>query len=45
VPPYGEVPLNVARICTWTYQCSKNDGHATPEGYRQIAGTFLRAVS
>ncbi|MBO2454002.1 SGNH/GDSL hydrolase family protein [Actinomadura barringtoniae] len=45
LPTYGEIPLNVARICTWTYQCAKNDGHATPEGYRQIADTFLLAVS
>ncbi|MEU8804460.1 GDSL-type esterase/lipase family protein [Spirillospora sp. NPDC048819] len=43
--PYGTIPLNVARICAWTYQCSHNDGHATPPGYQQIADTFLRAVS
>ncbi|MQY03343.1 SGNH/GDSL hydrolase family protein [Actinomadura macrotermitis] len=43
--PYGTVPLNVARICAWTYQCTHNDGHATPEGYRRIAATFLRAVT
>ncbi|TDC55212.1 hypothetical protein E1281_13680 [Actinomadura sp. KC345] len=41
--PYGTIPLNVARICAWTYQCSHDDGHATPAGYQQIADTFLRA--
>ncbi|MFI0353165.1 SGNH/GDSL hydrolase family protein [Actinomadura sp. 9N407] len=44
VPPYGTVPLAVARICTWTSQCSDNDGHATPAGYRQIAGAFLKVL-
>jgi lysophospholipase L1-like esterase len=44
VPPYGTVPLGVARICTWTYQCSDNDGHATAEGYRQIARAFLKVI-
>jgi lysophospholipase L1-like esterase len=44
VPPYGTVPLGVARICTWTYQCSDNDGHATPAGYQQIARAFLKVI-
>ncbi|HEX2314793.1 MAG TPA: SGNH/GDSL hydrolase family protein [Thermomonospora sp.] len=43
--PYGTIPLNVARICTWTYQCSDNDGHATAAGYRKIAETFLSTLS
>ncbi|WP_433146180.1 hypothetical protein ACQPZ8_03765 [Actinomadura nitritigenes] len=43
--PYGRVPLNVARICAWTSQCAKGDGHANAAGYRTIAGAFLRAVS
>ncbi|TDC93583.1 SGNH/GDSL hydrolase family protein [Actinomadura sp. 7K507] len=45
VDPYGTIPLNVARICTWTYQCSHNDGHATPAGYQRIADTFLRTLT
>ncbi|MFF0520285.1 SGNH/GDSL hydrolase family protein [Actinomadura nitritigenes] len=43
--PYGTVPLNVARICAWTSQCTAGDGHANAAGYRTIAGAFLRAVS
>ncbi|MBB5911171.1 lysophospholipase L1-like esterase [Nocardia transvalensis] len=44
-PRYGTVPLNVARICAWTYQCSDNDGHATASGYRRIAETFLPVLT
>jgi lysophospholipase L1-like esterase len=41
--PYGSIPVNVAQICAWTSQCTDNDGHATAEGYRRMAGAF-RAV-
>ncbi|GAB3662286.1 hypothetical protein GCM10027589_25050 [Actinocorallia lasiicapitis] len=44
VEPYGRIPLNVARICAWTYACSDNDGHATTEGYRQIANAFRKVL-
>ncbi|MEW2357691.1 SGNH/GDSL hydrolase family protein [Spirillospora sp. NPDC029432] len=43
-PPYGTVPLAVARICAWTYQCGDGDGHATPAGYQKIAGAFLKVL-
>ena len=43
-PPYGAVPVNVARICTWTSQCTRGDGHANAAGYRQIAAAFLRVL-
>ncbi|XVQ06550.1 hypothetical protein ACQP1W_28280 [Spirillospora sp. CA-255316] len=43
--PYGTVPLNVARICAWTYQYTHDDGHATPAGYQKIADTLLAALS
>ncbi|MEU9839579.1 SGNH/GDSL hydrolase family protein [Actinomadura sp. NPDC048032] len=43
-PPYGAVPRGVARICTWTYQCSDGDGHATAAGYQEIANAFLKVV-
>ncbi|WP_019631002.1 SGNH/GDSL hydrolase family protein [Actinomadura atramentaria] len=43
--PYGKIPLNVARICAWTYQCSDGDGHATPTGYRVIGETFAKALA
>ncbi|MFC0042251.1 SGNH/GDSL hydrolase family protein [Actinomadura rayongensis] len=45
VAPYGTIPLNVARICTWTYQCTDGDGHATPPGYQRIADTFEHVLS
>jgi lysophospholipase L1-like esterase len=44
LPPYGTIPLNVARICAWTYQCTHDDGHATPAGYQKIADTFLAGL-
>ncbi|RDI49918.1 SGNH/GDSL hydrolase family protein [Nocardia mexicana] len=44
-PRYGTIPLNVARICAWTYQCTDNDGHATAAGYRRIADTFLPVLT
>ncbi|GAA2628947.1 hypothetical protein GCM10010411_78010 [Actinomadura fulvescens] len=43
--PYGTIPLNVARICVWTSQCTHNDGHANAAGYRQIAHSFLRVLA
>ncbi|WP_280269315.1 SGNH/GDSL hydrolase family protein [Nocardia wallacei] len=44
-PRYGTIPLNVARICAWTSQCTDNDGHATPAGYRRIADAFLPVLT
>jgi lysophospholipase L1-like esterase len=41
----GEVPLNVARICEWTWMCAPPplgpDIHANNQGYAVIAHTFL----
>jgi lysophospholipase L1-like esterase len=39
-PPYGKLPVNVARICTWTWMCSQQNIHANDTGYLQIAKTF-----
>jgi hypothetical protein len=42
LPGVGQVPLNVARICTWTWMCTPyEDIHATPTGHAVIAGLFL----
>ncbi|RAG85265.1 SGNH/GDSL hydrolase family protein [Streptacidiphilus pinicola] len=41
LPGVGQVPLNVARICTWTWMCTPyQDIHATPTGHAVIAGVF-----
>jgi lysophospholipase L1-like esterase len=39
-PPYGKLPVNVSRICTWTWMCSQNNIHPNATGYLQIAKTF-----
>ncbi|MEU5878812.1 hypothetical protein [Spirillospora sp. NPDC047279] len=41
----GTIPLNVARICTWAYQCGHGDGHATPAGYRRIGAAFQAVLT
>lgn len=44
LPGLGIVPLNVARICQWTYMCARKDIHANKEGYARIAETFARTL-
>ncbi|MDE2059797.1 MAG: SGNH/GDSL hydrolase family protein [candidate division NC10 bacterium] len=47
-PDFGTVPLNVARICQWTWMCTPAplgpDIHANTEGYGVIAGAFLKVL-
>ncbi|KNX36689.1 SGNH/GDSL hydrolase family protein [Luteipulveratus halotolerans] len=38
------LPVNVARICEWTWMCAKNDIHANDTGYQVLARTVLGAV-
>jgi lysophospholipase L1-like esterase len=49
LPSIGTVPLNVATICQWTWECAPPprgpNEHANVTGYRVIAQTFLRADS
>jgi lysophospholipase L1-like esterase len=45
LPNGATVPLNVARICTWTYMCSQSNIHANPTGYGQIALAFESALA
>lgn len=45
LPGVGRVPVNVARICQWTWQCAMADGHATPEGHRVLAETFATVLA
>lgn len=44
LPGVGEVPLNVARICQWTFMCLKRDIHANPTGYQVLADTFAAVL-
>ena len=36
----GTVPLNVATICTLTFECTLNNIHPNVQGYAVIAGAF-----
>jgi len=49
LPNVGTVPLNVALICSWTWECAPPpqgpDEHANAAGYAVIARTFLAADS
>jgi len=41
LPGAGTVPINVAKICMWTWVCSEaHDNHANETGYGVIAGAF-----
>ena len=47
VPGRGELPVNVANACRWTWFCSPRyagDPHANGIGYRKIADTFNQAI-
>jgi lysophospholipase L1-like esterase len=48
VPGLGTVPLNVARICQWTWVCAPPplgpDNHPNATGYSVIAGAFATAL-
>lgn len=35
--PYGLLPTNVVRICTWTWMCAVGDIHANDAGYAVLA--------
>ena len=47
LPGVGTVPANVARICTWTWECAAPpvgpNEHANQAGYAIIARTFRAA--
>ena len=48
VPGRGELPVNVANACRWTWFCSPRyagDPHANAIGYRKIADTFEQEVA
>jgi lysophospholipase L1-like esterase len=37
-------PANVARVCAWTWMCSRQDIHANDEGYAAMARAVLAAL-
>jgi lysophospholipase L1-like esterase len=48
LPGAGTVPLNVARVCAWTWMCAASpvgpNIHANATGYRVIAAAFERVI-
>ena len=45
VPFMGaRAPLNVVRICTWTWMCTAQDIHANDAGYEVMGDAFLQAL-
>jgi len=44
LPPYGQVPSPVARVCELTYYCDQQDIHPNPAGYELIAELVLQAL-
>jgi len=44
----GQVPVNVARVCQWTWMCAPPpqgpNVHGRPEGYWVMAGAFVAAL-
>lgn len=38
------VPINVMRICTWTYMCTVQNIHANPTGYGVMATAIAKRV-
>ena len=46
LPGIGTVPLNVARICSWTWECTPlHDIHANPTGYGVLAAVFQKTLA
>lgn len=44
LPPYGQLPEPVAKICTLTYFCQYTDIHPTPQGHKTIADLIVAAL-
>lgn len=37
VEPFGPLPINVAKVCGWTWMCTKGDIHTNDTGYAVLA--------
>jgi lysophospholipase L1-like esterase len=48
LPPFGLVPLNVVRLCQWTWVCAPTplgpDNHANAAGYHAMAEAFATVL-
>lgn len=44
LPPYGRIPVPVARICTLTWFCKLHDVHPTPAGHALIARLLVATL-
>ncbi|HEX7950268.1 MAG TPA: hypothetical protein VF494_07950 [Candidatus Limnocylindrales bacterium] len=48
LPPFGDVPQNVARICQWTWICAPPplgpNNHANAGGYQAMAQAFAAVL-
>lgn len=45
VPDLGRLPVNVAHVCEWTWECTQYQNiHANTLGYGVIAGVFQRVL-
>jgi lysophospholipase L1-like esterase len=45
VPPYGQLPTDVAYICQYTFMCSQQNIHPTTAGYQLIANAFVKRIA
>jgi len=43
IQPDG-LPLDVDRVCTWTWTCTTGDIHPNTQGYQVIARAYLNAI-
>ena len=44
LPPYGRIPVPVARVCTLTFFCEYHDIHPRTDGYTIIANLVVAAL-
>ena len=44
LPPYGDIPVPVAKVCKLTWYCEKGDIHARTNGYGVIAGLIVKTL-
>jgi lysophospholipase L1-like esterase len=44
LPPYGDIPVPVAKVCRLTWYCEKGDIHARKSGYGVIAGLIAKTL-
>jgi lysophospholipase L1-like esterase len=45
LPPYGSIPVPVAKVCQLTHYCAQQDIHANKDGYKVIADLVYDAYT